>query len=462
MVFGVLDLGLSTTINREIAIRAADGTPASDARDMLRTVEVIYWAIGVLIGVAIVSLAPVIATMWLHPVTLSTKTVERTICLMGLTAALQWPFTIYEGALHGLQRIVEFNAVTAGMQIVRAVGAVAVVSYARSLSAFFIWQVCVSAVTALLLARATWRCMPAGGPPRPRWVLLRQVWRFALGMSASAALGLLLSQSDRIVLSRLLPLDTFGYYGIAASVSAGLFYLMSPISLTFLPRFTELVTRRMTAEIIQTYHASAQLMASVLSPAAAVLSVFAFEVALTWTRSHSLASNITPLIRLLVPAVFLYAVLDIPFMLQLAQGRARLAVYTNLFSALFYLPLLIVMAKRFGAMGGAVPFLLLYVVKFLVWGQVIHQVLLPTETWRWYRDDVLAPALAAFGVAICARIFVPASAFSTPVVSLALLAGIAAVTSASTLAAAPLTRSQVFAMLASLSTRFRSAEEPRE
>src|SRR5580658_1922269 len=45
----LLDLGLPTTINRELARSAGDPTTKSDARTIVRTLEFFYWPIGVLI-----------------------------------------------------------------------------------------------------------------------------------------------------------------------------------------------------------------------------------------------------------------------------------------------------------------------------------------------------------------------------------------------------------------------------
>jgi O-antigen/teichoic acid export membrane protein len=44
--FQILDLGLSQTMNREMARYSALRDKAGEARDLVRTLEVVYWAIG--------------------------------------------------------------------------------------------------------------------------------------------------------------------------------------------------------------------------------------------------------------------------------------------------------------------------------------------------------------------------------------------------------------------------------
>lgn len=459
-MFGVLDLGLSTTTNREVALRVADERRRGETRDLLRTVEAIYWPIGAAIGIVLVVAAPFIARHWLHPDVLSVQTIEMAIRLMGVTAALQWPYTIYEGALHGLQRIVEFNTVSAGMQIVRALGAVFVVWRWPTIIAFFTWQVAVSAVTAALLALQTWRYMPSGPRPHVRLQLIRDVWRFAAGMTASVALGVLQSHSDRIVLSRTLSLESFGYYSVAITVATGIVYLMSPISLTVLPRFTELLAKNERPRLVQTYHLAAQLMTVMVTPVALTIALFSRELLVIWTRDARIAERAALLLSLLVLGMFFRAMNDIPYMMLLSQGRARLAVLTNLASVVFYLPLLAFLVGRYGALGAAVALMTLDGAKFMVWGHVMHAQLLPEEKWRWYLIDVGRPALAATAAAVVARLLIPDAFFATVPIGLSLLALVVALAAAAAIAAAPLTRGRAFGIVSRILRRNSEGSNP--
>src|SRR5690606_28568137 len=65
MALQALDLGFSATVNRELARYSAQSDQADEARDLVRTFEGLYWPLGLAIGVAIVLLAPQIASGWL-------------------------------------------------------------------------------------------------------------------------------------------------------------------------------------------------------------------------------------------------------------------------------------------------------------------------------------------------------------------------------------------------------------
>src|SRR4051812_35451093 len=75
-LFTLLDLGLSTTLNRELA-RLSVRDDRAHARDLVRTAEVLYWSVAVMIGLAISALAPLIAHRWIRAEGISPATVQQ-------------------------------------------------------------------------------------------------------------------------------------------------------------------------------------------------------------------------------------------------------------------------------------------------------------------------------------------------------------------------------------------------
>src|SRR6266851_2393778 len=78
-VLGIMDLGLSLTLNRELA--RASNLPDDGLRmaNLLRTMELAYWAMSVAVGLLVVAVAPWIAKNWVNAVTLSGDAVESAI-----------------------------------------------------------------------------------------------------------------------------------------------------------------------------------------------------------------------------------------------------------------------------------------------------------------------------------------------------------------------------------------------
>src|SRR2546421_3300096 len=64
-IFAVLDLGLGNSLNRQLAQYSVQPGSEQQTRDLLRTLESIYWLVGIVAGAATALLAPLIAAHWL-------------------------------------------------------------------------------------------------------------------------------------------------------------------------------------------------------------------------------------------------------------------------------------------------------------------------------------------------------------------------------------------------------------
>jgi len=96
-LFALLDLGLSTTLNRELARLSTEPglAHAQEMRDLVQTLQIIYWGMAFLIGLIVIFLAPLIAHHWVKAQHLSPAIINQTIIIMGLSIALQWPYSLY-------------------------------------------------------------------------------------------------------------------------------------------------------------------------------------------------------------------------------------------------------------------------------------------------------------------------------------------------------------------------------
>ena len=125
-ILNLLDMGLSSTLNRELARLSARRDTNREQRDLVRTLETVYWVAAALLGLLVLSAAPVIARYWINSQDLPVETVTGAVRMMGLVFTFQFPFALYQGGLMGLQRQVLLNGVLAGMGTLRSLGAVAV------------------------------------------------------------------------------------------------------------------------------------------------------------------------------------------------------------------------------------------------------------------------------------------------------------------------------------------------
>jgi O-antigen/teichoic acid export membrane protein len=397
----ILDMGMTPTLSREMARYTAGAHSAQSIRDLLRTLEWMCAAIAITIGVVIWFCSHWLSTHWLQAEKFPIEVISQAVSVMGLIIPLRFVESLYRGAIIGLQKQVWLSMAGAILATLRSGGAVFVLAkVSSSIEAFFLWQGAVSILTIAVFIASTYRRLGISHlTGRFSCRQLKTIWRFAGGVMLTTLLSLLLMQLDKIILSRILSLEKFGYYTLAGTVAGALCQIMAPITQAYYPRFTELVTQGNTAGLIKIYHQSAQLISVLIIPATLMLVFFGNKILLVWTGNPLLAQNVTPLLALLALGTMFNGFMNIPYMLTLAYGWTRLGVYQNIIAVVLLVPSVIWATLRYGAIGSAWIWLILNGGYVLIGIHFMYRRLLVTEKWQWYGKDIISPMLGAIAIA---------------------------------------------------------------
>lgn len=409
LLLGLLDVGLRPAVGREMARAAAGVVDASGIRDLLRSVEAISLLTALFTAGLIWAASGWLSREWVQPDALDPDAIARAFVLMGVVTGLRFMEGLYIACLVGMQRQVLENGLSSTLATTRAVGAIIVLMFVSdSIQAFFLWQAAVSLLSASVLCVATYRYLPAGSRrARFSWPALRSVWRFAAGTLAIMVLSIILTQADKVLLSRMLPLETFGYYALAAVVAGALTSVAVPVITAFYPRFTHLVAARRDGDLRIAYHQASQCIAVVAGSMAITLIAFAEPLLLVWTGDARLSLEVAPIMAFLVFGTLLNSLMMIPYHLQLAHGWVSLTIRINIVAVLLVIPAIMLAVPRFGAIGAAAIWAALNAGYLLIGIGLMHRRLLPDEKWRWYLADTLVPLGAAATVAVALRSVVP-------------------------------------------------------
>jgi O-antigen/teichoic acid export membrane protein len=397
VVFGVLDLGLSPTLNRELARLSAWPDRAHEQRDLVRSLEVVYWTIAMFIAAGTLLGAPWLASHWIKADVIQPATIAAAIRVMGFVVALQFPFTLYQGGLLGLQRQLPLNALLALTATLRfAIVVPVLLLFGASLQNFFTWQLVVAAVQTSVCAWLLWGTLP----PATRRAhfdanAVQRVRRFAVGMFGISLSAVVLTQSDKIILSKVLSLGAFGLYSLAVVVAGGLYTLISPLFSALFPRFSQLVAAGDEDALIALYHRASEMMALILVPVALVIAIFSREVMFVWTGDAAVAEQTHLIVTLLTLGTGLNGLMNVPYALQLSYGWTTLTFYSNLVAVAVLAPAVYMLANRFGPVGAAWGWFLLNSGYVLVVLTLVHRRLLRGHLRRWYVEDVGRPLLVA-------------------------------------------------------------------
>jgi O-antigen/teichoic acid export membrane protein len=408
-VGALLDFGLSHTLNRELAKLSVQENKAQEMRDLLRTLASIYWVFAAAFGIAIFLLAPFIANRWLEPGALSSKTIQDALRIVGLVLFFHCPAGLYSAGLLGIQRQVLLSGINVSIATLRGIGSVLILwKVSPTLQAFFYWQALMSLLLTCLAGWFLWRSLPHTEiGARFKGEFLRSTWRFAAGMSGFMAMSLILTHIDKIILSKLLSLASFGYYILASTIAASIYLFVLPVFFALYPKFTQLVSVGDEEGLKELYHHSCQFLSALIFSIAAVVAFFSRQIVLLWTGDPAIVEQTYLILGILVIGTALHGSMYLPYALQFAYGWTKLAFSVNVVAVVLFTPVIIQLAFWYGGSGAALGWVLLNGVILLAGTQLMHAAVLKGERWRWYSKDVGLPLVVSVTAAFLCSALAP-------------------------------------------------------
>ena len=181
-------------------------------------------------------------------------------------------------------------------------------------------------------------------------VLAREAGVLALGV----LIGMLVSQIDRIVLSRTVDVVSFGRYVIIANLGLAFMQLQYPLMRAFFPRIVR-------ADAGDSYFFQWQFVLGVLLLCVlpcGLVAVAAPWLLDAWLGDPQMVAQGTAPLRLIVGAVALNAVYHLIYQRILVRGQGHLVVVINLISLVLVTPLAIMAAKNYGIIAGGLAWML--------------------------------------------------------------------------------------------------------
>jgi O-antigen/teichoic acid export membrane protein len=448
-LFGVLafaDMGFTATVNREMARLSVQPDSADRMGRLLRTYETSYAFVSILLAILVWLLAPYLSEHWLRSSTLRADEIARAIQLMGAAIAFQLPAGLYIAGLMGLQEQVRANSLMIAWSVLRGVGAVVVLwLVSPTIIAFAWWQLLCSGVYCFSARFFLWRAVlrrKLRAQPRFEWQVFGNTWHYAAGMMSLAIVSTLLTQTDKLVISKMLPLEMLGYYTIATALASLPLALASPIALAVFPRLTGLVALNDREGLARMYHRTCELVAVATIPAALTIALFSGNFILAWTGSAVTAQRAGLVSSLLIAGQLLQALLVVPYYVALAYGNVRLNIQIGISSVLLITPLLILLIMKYGILGAGISWLVLNLCTLPAYMYLLHQKFLRGELRRWYARSFVRPMLAALPLVLIGRLLLPYP--SSRFWSLSLIGLVWLVTAGATATALPELREAVF------------------
>jgi O-antigen/teichoic acid export membrane protein len=412
--FSLLDMGLTPTVARETARFRGGATDLLSYRRLLRALQLIFLAVALLGGGGMFVCSRLIAEEWLNVQTLPLEQVQLALQLMAVGVAMRWMSGLYRGCISGSERLVWLGGFNAFMATFRFIGVLPVLVWvSHSPAMFFTYQLLVTVVELASLAAKAFGLFPPvplgqplGWSPASLFKPIKSVLKFSLTIAFTSSVSVLVTQTDKLALSKLLPLADYGYFTLAVLAASGVMAISGPISSALLPRMARLQAEGNEAELISLYRNATQMVAVISIPACLVLTFFAEQVLWIWTGDAHAATQAAPTLRLYALGNGFLAMSAFPYYLQFAQGDLRLHLIGNAWFLVTLIPSLIWFTLQYGVAGAGYVWLCANVVYFLFWVPKVHNRFSKGLHVQWLRQDVGMISLLSVTAAAAVQEFI--------------------------------------------------------
>lgn len=418
----VFDLGLGTTLNREMARYSVEPEKSDEARALARTLEISGWMVALVAGGIMLGVVAWLAGRWGRDESIGEREISLAVFCVGMLVSLQLLVRFYQGGLMGLQRQPRMNAIQIVMITLRDGGAIAILLWVSpTLSAFFTWQVAVMAIYVVALRAGFWKSMPEA--PGRGWIdfrLLASRSGFAAGMSGVTLLWIVITQIDKVILSRLLDLDDFGHYVLATTVATGLTLITISLYNALFPHFSTLLAAGDEASLLESYRFNSQAMALMVMPAVGMLWNYASDLLYFWTGDRGSSTSSGPVLSIYVTGTAINSLMLIPTALQLASGWTALAIRICVMQVVLFVPGLILLSISHGPRGAAAAWACSCGLNLAAGTWFTHRRFLKNVAVQAFVGDTLLPAVAVSAGALAWRLAVAGRLTGIPPVASAI------------------------------------------
>lgn len=391
--FMLVDMGLTPTMARQTARFRGGATDALSYRRLVRALEGVFFIVALVGGAAMFAASRYIAQDWLQASQLPIVEVQIALQLMAIIIALRWMCGLYRGAVSGSERLVwlgGFNSMTATLRFVGVLPVLMFVGVTPTI--FFSFQLGIAVLEFAGLLTFSYRLLPdiPQGQRLPwDWKPLKPVLKFSLTIAFTSSVWVIVTQTDKLVLSKILPLAEYGYFTLAVLVASGIMIISGPVSAAIMPRMSKMEAEGDHAGLIRVYRQATQLVAVLAGSIAITVASCAEPLLWAWTGDKSLSHQAAPVLILYALGNGILAVAAFPYYLQYAKGDLRLHLIGNAVFVVLLIPAIIWAASRYGGVGAGYVWLSMNLLSFVAWLPLVHHKFEPGLNMKWYGEDVL-------------------------------------------------------------------------
>lgn len=401
-LMAILDAGLTATLSREFARK--DKTN-SDKRNILGTLETIYIVLVAFVIALVFLFSNTIATNWLKVSGISISELSLFLKLVSFEVGFQMLFRFYLGGLLGLEYQVAANVIQISWGVVRNGLVVLLIYFFPTLEAYFIWQAISTALFTIILKYILQKKLIGYGSLKFYFYvnksILNDVSGFAGGMLLISIVAAINTQLDKLTISKLLSIESLGYYTLGVSLATSFIVLVNPISVALLPRFTALYSERKNAKASRLFLLVNLITSIIIFSFMANMTFFSKEILWIWTGKKELAEKVSSILPILGMSYAMLSLAIIPYNIAIANGYTKLNNILGILSIFITIPGYYMAIRDYGILGAALVFLIVQSIITLLYYYFINKKFIASDLFTLFGRKLFFPMIVTLVIAFC-------------------------------------------------------------
>jgi len=416
-----LELGVLSTTVREVS--AYFDSDFEYVRHLIKTASVFYWGLSVVLYAAVFLAAPFLVEHWINLRTIDPGTATAMLRILAVTLLIMLPRALYSSIFQGRQRMELNNSIDVGASALQQVGIIAVLAAGGNVFEVVSWIAASATVSTLtymsVAARLVgWRSLV----PRYFPDVVRRNIHFTSHMSVLSVISILQMQFDKVVVSKLLPVASVGYYSFASTVVVRISFASNAIAQAALPSFARLHRQGDPRPLLLQYRKLQDLICFGLVPIFAAACFGAIPL-FTYLFSRSTSSLLLLPMALLCLGFYMSGTINVPYTFSVAVGQPQIASRANFVALVIVLPITTGLIYFFGLVGAGSSWVVYYLFLYVYMIPKICSRCLEVKVWTWYGHVGKVLLLAALTYGLLWLLVVVPHGYSTPAIVVSYVAG---------------------------------------
>jgi O-antigen/teichoic acid export membrane protein len=345
---------------------------------------------------------------------------------MSASALVVLPKGLYSSIFRGRQMMQVNNAIDVGTALTQQAGILAVLLLGAHVYVVAGWISVNALLSAAVYVFAAGRAVGFKALlPTFSMEVVRRNLGFTSHMMVISLLSLVHTQAAQVIVSKLLTIGEFGFYGFASSTVYRATFVSGAAGQAAFPSFSNLHAAGDRFGLMQQYRKLQDLVTFGTLPLFTGVCFAALPV-------YAYVFNSGVAQRLLLPTAFLAlgywmnGAMVMPYMLSIAMGKPQIAARLNLYALFVVLPVTAVLILEFGLPGAGFSWVFYHLFAYAYMIPRICRECLNSPPWGWYLQVGKVLGLAAITYGVAWLVVVATGAFTLPVLVLAYLLGSAA------------------------------------